>query len=234
MNNRFCTSNNRYFGEACSCSPKSNCCVEGPIGPQGPMGKPGPVGPMGPMGPQGPLGAQGPMGIPGPKGVTGATGATGVTGPTGPSGATGPQGIQGEKGATGPAAENQFLSTAETTVQTIQADGTVGLGAIQSSKGTSIIYTAPDLITLDTGVYAISYLATVQDTAGTGSIGASLYINDDVVDYATTYYTNGTDAGLVNLQAIVTIDSLSTVKIENKSTVELKYTNGNMVIVKLQ
>ncbi len=147
----------RDAGETCSTGEKAIAWNEtGPTGRRGPTGPAGPKGPTGPAGPKGPTGPAGLTGAKGPTGPAGLTGAKGPTGPAGPKGNTGPTGPRGASGGIafatsfgGPidsvslspsalfgfAGPTQTVSVTDT--QTIQATGTVALGALSDNDGTA-------------------------------------------------------------------------------------------------
>ena len=146
----------------CCCSPIM-CCpsmIAGPTGPTGPQGIQGPTGPTGPQGIQGPTG---------PTGPTGATGETGATGPAGPAGSTGAAGVTGATGPTGPTGPagptgslpNQAFASYYTYGAALTRGNMIPLFASVSDTTGNITQTDSTQITLQSGVYLVSYSASV-------------------------------------------------------------------------
>ena len=125
------------------------------------------------------------------------------------------------------------MLVANVATQAVTANSNVVLGTTQATNGTSISYTAPDTVNLQPGTYLVEYTAVVNDTTGTGNIGGTILFNDTALPYASTYYDNETDSDTIKLQAIVTANTASTIKVQNQSTVTLNYINSNLIVVKL-
>ncbi len=179
-------------------------------------------GPTGPTGPTGPAG--------GPTGPTGATGATGATGPTGPTGATG---ATGPTGPTATVALDSILVDNDVTMLT-PANTLVDLGDVINMTGTSIIFTAPDTVTLDPGTYYIVYTTLVSNDATPGDVGASMVIDGTVVSNAAEYVPATTTQTQIVLQHNVNIaDAGTTLQIRNASTVSNNYHDSSLSVIKL-
>ena len=135
----------------------------GPTGPTGATGETGATGPAGPTGATGETGATGPAG---PAGTTGVTGAIGPAGPAGPTGAAGVTGATGPTGPTGPAGPtgslpNQAFASYYTYGAALTRGNMIPLFASVSDTTGNITQTDSTQITLQSGVYLVSYSASV-------------------------------------------------------------------------
>lgn len=188
-------------------------------------------GPTGPMGPQGATGVTGAIG---PQGPTGPQGATGATGPTGP------QGIQGVPGPQGPAGsvatlENMVVGTNNTQSQTVASGSNLSLGTLIESIGNEITFTSPNTINLAPGTYYINFKSLVSNTAGgSGTAGATLYINDQSVTSASMYLPTAQTANSIGFQHIVSVSAESTpVVVKNVGTVSNDYSLTSLAVIRL-
>ena len=208
----------------------------GSTGPQGIQGITGPTGPQGLIGPTGATGSTGPQGI---QGVTGPTGPQGLIGPTGATGATGPQGIQGITGPTGPTGPSTQSTidsalTAYDGTQTIASNGTLSLGVLINSTGTSISFTAPNTITINTpGTYLIN-VSSIIDNAGTaGDLGITMQINGTTVPTASEYIANQATAFSSELQHNYNASAGDTITLINTSSASNDYHDTTVSIIRL-
>ena len=148
------------------CCPPAAAGMTGATGPTGPTGATGETGATGPAGPTGVTGETGATGPAGPAGTTGVTGATGPAGPAGPTGAAGVTGATGPTGPTGPAGPtgslpNQAFASYYTYGAALTRGNMIPLFASVSDTTGNITQTDSTQITLQSGVYLVSYSASV-------------------------------------------------------------------------
>lgn len=241
-----CSEDIKVESEACCRNNGCNCggcssivCprgATGPVGPQGPQGETGPTGATGPQGEVGPTGAtgpQGPIGATGPQGPIGATGPQGPAGPQGPIGETGPAGPQGEVGPQGPAGVSETLLVANNTEQSVATDELIDLGSEINTLGTSITFTAPDVITLSEGTYNIIFNSLVSNTDASGIAGATLFVDGTAVSTAATYIPATTTDSQIVIQHSLNAADGTEIAFVNDSPVSNDYNFVNVSVIKL-
>ena len=210
--------------------PRGATGATGPQGIRGPAGVTGPSGVTGPTGPQGIQGLRGATGVTGPQGLQGPTGVTGPTGPQGPTGVTGPTGATGATGTV--ATLDSSLIDNDGTVQ-VAANANVPLGEQINATGTSIVYTAPDTVTIEPGTYYILYHALISNGAASGDVGASLILNDQVVNNAAEYVPATTTQTQITLQHNVTVTETTPLEIRNGSSVTNNFHDSSLSVIRL-
>lgn len=205
------------------------CCCFGPTGATGPTGPAGPatieigITTTGAPGTQATVTNSGTnenvildFTIP-----AGPTGSTGSTGPTGPTGAT-------------PTIALDSLLVDNDGIQTVQPNTLVNLGEVINMTGSSIIYTAPDTVTIEPGTYYILYEVLVRNTAAaSGDVGATLFVNGTMVPNASEYVAATTTETQIVLQHNLTVTELTTISVNNGSPVANQYHDSSLSIIKI-
>lgn len=111
------------------------------------------------------------------------------------------------------------------------------MGTLINSTGTSLIYTAPDTVTInEPGTYFILYHTLVANTAtAAGDVGASLVINGDIISNAAEYVPATTTQTQIALQHNITVNEGFPIPIEilNDSSVANIYHDSSLSIIKL-
>jgi len=185
----------------------------GSTGPQGPQGPTGSQGSTGPTGPQGIKGDQGNNGTNGVNGLQGIKGDQGIIGPTGPQGIKGDQGIAGTNGNvilplnntfTGTNTFNDISSTGFKSTKTnysiafsdssyigFQKLGTylntIIVGTQLATEITNNLNTAIMNITLEVGVWNLSYQTTIKGRGTSSPLIGDLIIGISNVNVTTSF-----------------------------------------------
>ena len=196
------------------------------------------------FGPTGPTGPAGPATIEVGNTTTGVPGSEATVTNSGtnenvildfviPSGATGPTGPTGPMGVTPTVSLDSILFDNDG-IQIVASGGLVDLGDVINMTGTSIIYTAPDTITIESGTYYILYSALVRNTATTsGDVGVTLFVNGVMVPNASEYVAATTTETQMVLQHNLTVTELTTISVSNISPVSNQYHDSSLSIIKL-
>ncbi len=142
------------------------------------------------------------------------------------TGATGPTGATGVTSLDSTLVDNDGL-------QTVAANALVDLGETINNTGTSLIFTAPDTVTLAPGTYFILFNTLVSNSTTPGDVGASLLVNGVVVNNAAEYVPATTTQTQVALMHNLTVTETTPISVRNASTVPNIYHDTSLSIIKL-
>lgn len=190
---------------------------------------------MGATGSTGIAGNTGPTGATGATGSTGATGPTGEQGPIGITGNTGPTGATGATGNTGPTEDDVFASFINFGASfTNGALIPMGIGVVDTTG--NIVLTDPTRITLQPGLYSISYeVSGLLAAAGFMQI-TPFYNSSPHIEYGIYFMTNGTGraSAFGAVSFIIDVPAESVFNLTFNSPVTVTEGTLTMVIFKLR
>lgn len=199
----------------CKAKPKCckvACCPRGQIGCTGATGARGPIGITGATGP---AGAAGSPGTPGAPGVPGPVGPMGPIGFAGAAGAVGAVGATGATGATGVAGTGGVLAYGyvyNLTAQTIPIEAAVPFDSNGLLLGVAHTPSSPSIVVLSTGVYVITFSATV----GGQTSQFTIFVNG--VAAPSTVYGSGDQNQQNTGQAILVLTAGDIITLVNHSS----------------
>ena len=158
----------------------------------------------------------------------------GPQGPQGPQGEVGPQGPIGPQGPVGPVATGEVLALSGVACQPVPTSESLNLGAVVTTSGTAITFTAPNTITLNqAGLYAVTYNGTACDPTQT-EIGLAVAQNDVPIPSATTEFTKAVDTtATVSVATVITAAAGDTITVINPTSATVNYGNSSVTVVKL-
>ena len=142
-------------------------------------------------------------------------------------GQRGPQGPQGPSGFDGIA---YFYNTAQTTAAT--AAVALGPATIVPTTANWITYTSGNTITLQPGLYKITYTATAVGTSEATNPELEIYLNGAAYAPSLSQSQQGTTGTLANV-LVLQVTATSTLQLYNPTTLAYTLNNLNLTIEKI-
>lgn len=140
-------------------------------------------------------------------------------------------GPRGPRGPAGSANLSSVLIDNDGT-QNVSSNALVNLGILINQTGEDITYNN-NILTLTPGSYYIVYSALISNVNTPGDVGASLLINNEVIDNASEYVPATTTQTQIVLQHNLTITENATVSIRNSSSVANYFHDSSLSVLKI-
>jgi len=152
------------------------------------------------------------------EGGMGPTGPRGFIGPTGPTGATGPTGIQGITGPTGAKGDIGITPVISVTSHTVSYDSAATIDKTGTAEAPHFDFGLPQGIPGVIGPTGPTGAIGPTGPTGNGIQKIELTSTVGLVDYYTTYYTNGTTTGYTILNGERSLNQLVEVEVSTNDT----------------